>query len=220
MTESLKQSSDAEAADDPTCLEGEMIPEIIDLTAAQQPFPESSVSANWNSSPFSNQSPIFSQGETKSRGRGRGRSPKMEDKTPCCRYRSCGSVFPSKEEVKLHVAQHHASTTKESVCADCGQAFASTHGLNYHMSTHTGNVNFPDTYIYPYILSLREGNVSSLSVHGEFYMICHMEPLSIPYYMNTWEPPQLLHHYLLPPPNLFKLVTLALDFPTDLLAGE
>ena len=147
MTESLKQSSDAEATDDHTYPEGELIPEIIDLTAAQQPFPESSAPANWNPSQFSNKSPIFSQGETKSRGRGRGRSPKMEDKTPCCRYRSCGSVFPSKEEVKLHVAQHHASTTKKSVCADCGQAFASTHGLNYHMSTHTGNVNFP-THIF------------------------------------------------------------------------
>ena len=92
MTESLKQSSDAEAADDPTYLEGEMIPEIIDLTAPQQPFPKSL---------------IFSQGETKSGDRGRGRSPKTEDKNPCCRYRSCGAVFSSKEEVRQHVAQHH-----------------------------------------------------------------------------------------------------------------
>ena len=141
MSEALKQSSDTKTADDLTCVKGELIPEIIDLTVAQQPFPESSAPANLNPSPFSNKSPIFSQGETKSRGRGRGRSPKTEEKVSGCRYRGCGAEFPSKEEVKLHVAQHHVSTTEEHVCAECGQAFTSTQGLKFHMSKHTGNLN-------------------------------------------------------------------------------
>ena len=56
--------------------------------------------------------------------------------------RGCGAVFPSKEEVKRHVAQHHITTTEESVCAECGQVFISTQGLKFHMSKHTGNVYF------------------------------------------------------------------------------
>ena len=65
MTELLKQNSDVEG--NPTGFKDELIPGVIDLTDAQQPFPELSTTAKWNPSPFNNKSPIFPQGETKQR---------------------------------------------------------------------------------------------------------------------------------------------------------
>ncbi len=88
---------------------------------------------------FSSKSPVSGQQNSGGSVRGRRRTRKAAgNKSPECRYKGCSATFSSKDELKTHVTQNHRSTKHSLVCNECGQVFATSTGLRFHMSVHTG----------------------------------------------------------------------------------